>query len=395
MVYGDLDHSNLLGTSQTSYLFQVHSLTAKWNLGWAELSSTSSYGISKYIGNVDTTDIFVPLLHLSNEGLPLWEHFGTKKGTEEVKITSAPDPHLEWQGGLFFTHEISSYFQTLRAVNPQTLVPLDAPLFLNTILPSSYEEYAGFGDLTYHFTDRFSVQTGFRYSTQYQVGEENQVGILAPPNPPRVTSTAHVPTYLATPSYKLTEDVLAYFRFATGFRPGGPNLAVGANTPSTYAPDKTNNYELGMKGNFIDNLLFLDLSVYYIDWRDIQIKTTNASDFAYYTNAGGATSQGVEFTGQVRPAAGLTAYLTFAYDNAHLTQNLPVGVFGSSGDRLPYSPMYSGSAGTEYDFEVGEYQAFVGEDVTYTGQRFDSFQTSAPSPASCYLLIPLGRCAPD
>ena len=52
------------------------------------------------------------------------------------------------------------------------------------------------------------------------------------------------------PRYHITESAMVYGRFASGYRPGGPNFIVPPPLPpqpSTYSADTVWNYELGVK----------------------------------------------------------------------------------------------------------------------------------------------------
>jgi outer membrane receptor protein involved in Fe transport len=145
---------------------------------------------------------------------------------------------------------------------------------------------------------------------------------------------------------------MAYARFSSGYRAGGPNpTCVLFPTPCQYQPDKTQNYEVGFKGSALDRTLSFDASVYYIDWKDIQISVFNAIS-AYFTNASRAKSQGVELSGEARPFKGLTLSAWVAWNDAALKSDLPPdsAVEGRSGDRLPYSSRFSGN-------RKGEFQA--------------------------------------
>src|SRR6185312_9647776 len=76
---------------------------------------------------------------------------------------------------------------------------------------------------------------------------------------PEFTSRENAFTYLVTPQYKFSPDLMAYARVASGYRAGGPNPAFGV--PPQYAPDKTYNYELGVKADQWDHKISFDASV--------------------------------------------------------------------------------------------------------------------------------------
>jgi iron complex outermembrane recepter protein len=105
-------------------------------------------------------------------------------------------------------------------------------------------------------------------------------------NPPEHTKD-HSFTYLLTPRYRFSPNLMVYARVASGYRPGGPNpTCVLYPVPCQYAPDKTRNYELGLKAQTQEHRLSFDASVYYIDWRNIQLQVAQAdTEFTYFTNA--------------------------------------------------------------------------------------------------------------
>ncbi len=127
---------------------------------------------------------------------------------------------------------------------------------------------------------------------------------------------------------------MAYARVASGFRPGGGNL-VFPGVPVTFDPDKTYNYEVGLKGDFLNHALSVDTSLYYIDWRNIQVLERTTTNHAYTGNGGRAKSEGVEFAVTGRPWTGFTVTGWADYDKAVLTENLPATatVVGVVGDR--------------------------------------------------------------
>jgi outer membrane receptor protein involved in Fe transport len=165
---------------------------------------------------------------------------------------------------------------------------------------------------------------------------------------------------------------MVYARFASGYRPGTPNLpAFGVARESD--PDRTKTYELGLKGEFLEHLLSTDASLYYIDWTNIQIQLTDpVSHLVYNTNGSAAKSEGVELSATARPATGLSISAWAAYDNAVLTQSLPANspTAGNNGDRLPLSSRYSGNVSLNQDFPLpGDMRGFVGAAVSYVGDR--------------------------
>ena len=105
----------------------------------------------------------------------------TDKFTEEVRLASASNNRLEWLLGGFYTHE-TSLLQQIGAVFGAGLTPL--PVNIATArIHSRYQEYAAFGDLTYHLTDRFDVTGGLslrQKSSAIRTGRIGPAGHIGP-----------------------------------------------------------------------------------------------------------------------------------------------------------------------------------------------------------------------
>lgn len=64
---------------------------------------------------------------------------------------------------------------------------------------------------------------------------------------------------------------MIYARYATGFRPGGPtnvtSTAIYGGAPESYKPDSLDSYELGYKAQFPEQLMTLEASAFYLNWK--------------------------------------------------------------------------------------------------------------------------------
>jgi outer membrane receptor protein involved in Fe transport len=173
---------------------------------------------------------------------------------------------------------------------------------------------------------------------------------------------------------------MVYARFASGYRPGGPNTNTQiAALPAEFGPDKTQNYEIGVKGTLLDRALSFDASLYYIDWKQIQILLRD-SGFSFRANGSRAKSQGVEVSIESRPMSGTVIAAWVAWNQAELTEELPTTstVVGLAGDRLPNSARISGSISLDQEIPLtSSVQGFVGGTVSYVGDRLDVFSASS------------------
>lgn len=391
---GDLNQSTLPGTGGFSNNLQAYSSTLKAKIGEADLTAVSGYSIYSMHDSADDSEAlggFFDSLQLGNGGAVAVDNVNTRKFTQEVRLSIPFGKTFEWLIGGFYTHERSFYDGGLRGadVGNGSLVAS----FGEIVSPSTYTEYAAFTDLTIHFTDHFDVQLGGRESENRQKYSEIDSGLYGPefdqlPNPvvtPETQTKDNAFTWLVTPRYKFTEDMMAYARLASGYRPGGPNFTcVPLHVPCHFDPDRTTNYEVGLKGDALDRRFSYDASVYYIDWRDIQLSVDFPPDYIFggYENAGGAKSQGVELSADVRPWTGMTVSAWAVYSDAELTDGFPSGAtsYGVAGERLPYSSRFSGNLSLQQNLSLtGDLTAFVSSSVGYVGDRYDVF--TGPPPA--------------
>jgi outer membrane receptor protein involved in Fe transport len=208
---------------------------------------------------------------------------------------------VDWRVGRFYTDERALSEQHWLAENPTAQVV--AGSLLDGIWPTTYAETAGFLDLTFHITDPLDVQLEGRESQYRQTyselggGDYGRVFLT-----PEVITRDNAFTYLATPRLRLSPQWMEYVRLASGYRPGGPNLACSAfQYPCHFDPDKTRNYELGVKGNVLDHVLSLDASLYYIQWNNMQLDL-NAPGRALFGNGGSAKSLGLKSPSAIDPS---------------------------------------------------------------------------------------------
>lgn len=381
-IYGYQKQARLRGTEQYYTTIRLYSATVKAKIGSLDFTSITGYGDNK---NLDVSD-YTSLYGTPSDG-PFFSP--TRKLTQEVRLSSSGGRTLDWLAGAFYAHENSPVDLPSNNVDPTT--GAQTGLLIDYYYPSTLTEYALFGDLTFHITDRLDLQIGGRESKNRQTSNETDTGPLVPaydgfPSPfvyPTERTSGSAFTYLFTPEFKISRNFMVYARLSSGYRLGGPNLgAVVYNLPIQYGPDKTTNWELGSKGSFFDGALTLDASAYYIDWKQIQIVLTLPNG-RYNANGGDAKSQGLEFTMQARPARGLTISANASLNDARLTQDLPPesSAFGYSGERLPYSEPYSGSLAVDQEWPlVGDWVGFVGGRVSYVGAREGEFRLSLSVP---------------
>ncbi len=378
-----------------------------YDLGFANLTSVTSYQHihshnDQNLAESSVTATFADILPLlGGEPFPtpalaeLDRVISTSKETQELRLTSPQTQRLSWIVGGFFTHESNDYNADFigRETNGQAAPGLN-PFFVES-LDSSLKEYSGFVNVTYKILPVLDVTGGFRigeidqryqqflsgadvvaYNTLLEIGGLSPVPVASVP----ATSSETVKTYLATARYHFSPDGILFLRYATGFRPGGPNT-VTPGLPPTFNPDTTQNYEAGVKSRFWGGRGTIDLTGYYTEWRNIVVVTTSGG-FAGYTNGGNADIAGAEGALSLRPIPPLTISATGAYSNGRIREAFSTagGALGRD-DTLPYDPKWTGSLSAEYRTALTQtWNGYLSGTLRYSDSRNAIFASNTATP---------------
>jgi iron complex outermembrane recepter protein len=385
---GDLNQSEMIGTGGFERQSEAYSAIINTALGAADFTSVTGYSINDFRGISDLTYAlgFFTLGEFGVEGTSVLDDAHVEKVSQELRLDVPLSQSLDWLVGAFYTHEDSDWFESIYAVDESTGEVVGD--WGDIIFPSTYEEYALFTDLTVRFSESFDVQFGARQSWITQTSRETTTGPYATLNygvtpviRPEVETEADALTYLVTPRWRVSDDVMLYARFASGYRTGGPNVPPGV--PDHYDPDTSNTYEFGIKGDLLNGAVSVDASIYTIDWQDIQIPLIDSAFQLYKDNAGGARSDGFELALGFDPTASLSIDTVLTWNNARLRDDFPAGAtaYGAEGDRLPYSSHFSGAVNIEQTFPfAGDMEGYVGGSVAYVGERLGPFVSTFGTP---------------
>jgi outer membrane receptor protein involved in Fe transport len=369
-IYGSLKDDNYVPEPFRRNV-DFYTATLNWNLGWADFVSATSYSETDSHVGTDaslTYGVLFPLFGAPSAGISLFTNdLKLYKTTQEFRLASKPDDHIEWLAGAFWTRETSQQNQLASAqeFDGTPIAGLD-PLAIAG-LPSTYKEYAFFGDLTYKFNTMFDVTGGVRWAHNSQDFEQISAGAILPTTATPGGSSEDVFTYSFTPRLHFGEDSMAYMRIASGYQPGGPNVVLPDVPPSVDA-SKLTNYELGFKSTFDEHRWLVNVAVFDIEWDNIQVSASNGVA-SYLANGGKARSRGLEFETLWSPIAGLRLGFNTAYTDSELTDDVP-SIGGLAGDALPGIPKWSGATTADYSFPVGSgWTGRVGGGIRYVGSR--------------------------
>jgi iron complex outermembrane receptor protein len=383
----DLQQDYIPGVGAYDRKVQAYSLTIKDRLGSVELTSLTGYNSLHLYDSLDYSSFLAAetLTQFGVTGSALHDYGQDSTFSQELRASLPLGPKVEALVGAYFSHNTNNQEQRLTAEDATTGEVVGQWLYGS--FPSTFQEIAAFVDVTYEITDRIDVQLGGRES-RYTIiePEEFETGPLLGGTAvytPSISTKGDAFTYLVTPRFKLSSDVMVYARIASGYRPGSPNTAISIQqgAPVSSNADKTQNYEVGVKADFLDHRVSIDTSLYYVAWKDIQLQLNTPQDFSYEANGSNAKSEGIEIAVTTRPFRDLTISGWIATDNAVLTKGFPADatVLGNAGDRLPDSSRFSGNLSFEQRFPiVNNVTGFIGGDASYVDAREDVFVSAPP-----------------
>jgi len=375
-----------------------YALNLQYDFKFASLMSASSFGdIRKRFSSDLTHENLAPGVTIADAlagvyGEPIIalgnQLESLRKFNQELRLTSDPGSSvfghpLDWLAGAFFTHEttgLSQVYDSRSVADPAVSL---APALGGDMLPAIYQEAAMFADFTYHFSKAFDIELGGRETSTKQHSQSSLACcVLVGPATtyPTIYTSESDPTWSVAPRWHINDDLMTYARVATGFSPGGPNQASSfLPNPPPYRADSTRNYELGLRADLFDRQFTVDVDVFDIEWKNVQIVDflqTASGPVGLNGNSGSARSRGVEWNLLWRPLQGLSVGLLGAYTNAKLTSNA-IALGGADGDALPYVPSLGSTLNVDYTWRAfGAFAGFLGGSWSHTGSRYTDFSSS-------------------
>lgn len=432
LTYPDTGEYELV--SRSTYPFDrtsnMTTLDASYDMGFATLSSTSSYFETEGDVFVDGTwgNLGLPASVLPYyTGTPVNPRYNsvykfgdrTTSKTQEFRLVSNGDGKFDYTIGLYYQKEKNptswvGYAPGQTAYNqlPGVTVPGFGPGGPDEVLfdvsgTNHFTEKAVFGELTWRPTEALELSGGVRVFEQRL---KRDVSNLVP-----LYGLAEVSTNKAkfsdakfrfNATYEYAPGHRAYGTFSQGFRRGGANafaLTGFLREPASllqYKPDSVDNYELGVKGRFANGWRYT-ADVFLAEWKDPQIGGFTAVIFwPAVFNGKKAESKGFEF----ELSGNITDQLSFqggyAYTKATLTDDfcvasgdgsgapngdIPCAISGAKGTPLPSAPRHSGTFSLNYERELSDEDSITASiNANYKGKT----RMNLPTVGARYPTIP-------
>jgi outer membrane receptor protein involved in Fe transport len=348
------------------------SLKVETQLGETTLTSVTGYFNRHYRITTDYTNLGgMTALAILGEGLGWTEYpltdptaavqkTGQSNLSQELRISNHdPASRLHYTAGLYFANQNQRDYTNIGANFLSLLELPPGEPFVQGDQTTGDRQYAAFGQVDYALTRWVTVTAGVRVARQRVQFEQTLSGFLAvgPGTGSQYFSGAQSET-ATTPRVDVTfhpdEDSTYYLSYAKGDRPGGiqpaPAVPPGdqceasaaqlgvppAGQSLSYRQDTTTDFEIGAKNKLFDGRFSSAVSLYRIDWKDVQqfLQIPNCAGVGYIANLGKARVNGVDLQLNARPLSSLLVMLSVGYTDAHFVRNSQVGA--------GYTTVYSG-----------------------------------------------------
>jgi iron complex outermembrane recepter protein len=337
----------------------------------------------------------------------------TEQLSQEFRFTGSPSEKLDYQAGLYlFSIETDTTGRNYNGIDAGAFfatgaqyaaldTPAGLPLLqasLNDVLQTSYSNpetvsTAVFGQVDWHLAEKTTLTVGLRRTVEDKTSdiEKNASYLDGSPlvstgNPTADAIRAaqlgnvygrlpgeplHEASYswLVNPSYRLTDDLLLYASAAAGHKSGSVQFDSADGSPQNVLPERSVNFEVGVKSYLGDRKLLLNANLYQTRVEDYQA-TTSVPDVTSPTgfssvlgNIPEIRARGVELDAaySVTPALQLTfgaAYNDAVYTDwatATCPRNVPAAltVCDNTGRQIVGAPKWTGVIGIDYKFSLG------------------------------------------
>ena len=364
------------------------SLTIRYTGSGFNFSSQTAYqqNYRYYTNPIDGDFSPIDAISVINNYGSKWNN--NKVLTQDFKFTSAPSSNskLKWTAGAFLFYQDAPVKQATRFGIDANLMMIGDSLFsiINTSTTLK-KGFAIYGQATYALSDKLNMSFGLRndYENQTQsiLGEYQR-----DPSPELYTTTSdtlgrtnfNAISPKLSLDYQVNNNSLWYGSYSKGFRAGG--LSPLSSDPSQpplvgYLPEYSNNFETGIKNNWLSNKLILNIALFYTKVTDAQVPSLILPDAITITkNTGQLSSKGVEAELMFIPTKGVLLQYAFGTTSASYDK-LEIASQGASvnlaGKRPIFTPSSTSLLAAQYSFPVSsELQIMLRGEWKYIGTTY-------------------------
>jgi len=246
---------------------------------------------------------------------------------------------------------------------------------LPQVVSGTAKSVAGFADFDWQIASQWRLNFGGRYTQDKKSLLNYDPDFLGNPHATFSKFTPKVGL-----DWRPTSDLMLYTSYSVGYRSGGYSnrAATVDSTNQAFQPEKVDSTEVGVKSEWLEHRLSVNLAGFYAKYKDMQQNTTipggPTGNQTIVTNVGSATIKGIELETSYRPIDPLTLSATLGTLSSHFnnfitqapspTDPNQLAEFNYSNNDLIYNPSYTLTLAGDYKVPVS-----YGSVSTHVGYR--------------------------
>lgn len=187
--------------------------------------------------------------------------------------------------------------------------------------------------------------------------------------------------------YHRNENTMLYGGYHRGFKAGGVNLfREGVITNTTYEPEIADNFEIGLKMEYMGGRARTNVAAFHTEFSDLQINFFTGLEYRT-ENTGKSSTQGVEIENLFQVNENLRLELSATYlDSTFDELDNPLLSYLVGRD-TPRAPRWTGVGAFRYDWPIaGDWGAYVRGLASYTGRHFVDADVPSEEKVGSYVI---------
>jgi iron complex outermembrane receptor protein len=347
--------------------------------------------------------------------LSVFAHSTSKAQSHELQFLSAKNAflgnRLGFTSGLYYFHEdytldtgfnLGSQFCPVLYSRAPPLIPFCKAGPQTTAGFISFDQgtdsYAGYLQASFEVAPTLELDAGVRETWDRKSGTYSQATanptairvLLVPEGPEALRFTDNRPSVRASLSWHVTEQIMPFFTYATGYKSGGFNS--GSASPAlnaavrTFESETADDYELGVKSILWNGKIQMNATLFNTKLKNFQDRSFNGTGFVI-RNSGDVRSRGLDLDGQFAALSDLKLTYGVTYLNSIYTNNPTApGLEGCTGGQgcpitqnltgqpLGYAPRWHANVALQWNSTpfLGGYTAVFAPRESYTSSYLTS-----------------------
>ena len=259
------------------------------------------------------------------------------------------------------------------------------------------DSWSVFSDITWHATEQLDLTVGFRYTEDDISASVERFNLFRGPRIPDIPVFTAGDTFDDfTPRFSIgwqaTDDMRLYATVSRGYKAGGYTLDYDGNAPNMgivnerFDEETLWNYEIGLRSEWFDRRLRLNISGFYLEWSDMQLETfffatpgDATSNIQKTINVEEAEAKGFEIELAAAPAERFLITAGLGYTDSEITSDDFAQISGNlrvslKDQTLPRSPEWTWNMAAQYSWPWDGNEMYIRGEWIYRDSQFSTIE---------------------